>query len=363
MPNPRKIVLILGNGFDLDLGLKTSYKDFWESEYCPKNYPAPLIYHLNQRWKENISAVRWYDLENELLEYYKTIPDPKVGKDYITIKEHECLKRFKPSDWSFGYPEEDIPIITSLINKGVIVPYVNIIPGVEVPFREDISLSPIERDRRAFQRIKEKFCEYLKTLRSVPQNENSFAEVVSRAMGQSIKQGDDVQIFSFNYTPIRYLSQHLLTDHLQYMHGDVSTGTITIGTRDNMTMAKEYDFLQKVIDSPFRRPNIVSALKEAQEVIIFGHSLGENDRQYFEPFFIQHSQPEAARPVSIYFFTKDGASEIELKRSLLIMTNNNLSSLLSLNTVSSIRTAEPMRAQQDFISFLGDHYMSTYLDY
>ncbi len=34
MSEPRKIVLILGNGFDLDLGLKTSYKDFWESEFC-----------------------------------------------------------------------------------------------------------------------------------------------------------------------------------------------------------------------------------------------------------------------------------------------------------------------------------------
>ncbi len=47
MEEPRKIVVILGNGFDVDLGLKTLYKDFWESKYCPKDYPAPLIFHLN----------------------------------------------------------------------------------------------------------------------------------------------------------------------------------------------------------------------------------------------------------------------------------------------------------------------------
>lgn len=29
----RKIIFVLGNGFDMDLGLKTSYKDFWESKY------------------------------------------------------------------------------------------------------------------------------------------------------------------------------------------------------------------------------------------------------------------------------------------------------------------------------------------
>lgn len=64
-----KVVLILGNGFDLDLGLKTTYKDFWESDDCPKDYPAPLIRHLNDVWGDNLESVRWYDLENQLYEY------------------------------------------------------------------------------------------------------------------------------------------------------------------------------------------------------------------------------------------------------------------------------------------------------
>lgn len=43
MEEPRKIVLILGNGFDLNLGLKTSDKDFWASKNCLKNYPAKSL--------------------------------------------------------------------------------------------------------------------------------------------------------------------------------------------------------------------------------------------------------------------------------------------------------------------------------
>ena len=70
---PKSIVLVLGNGFDLDLGLRTSYKDFWESDYCPKSYPAPLIKHLNEKWPDSLDKVKWYDLENELLEYFKGI--------------------------------------------------------------------------------------------------------------------------------------------------------------------------------------------------------------------------------------------------------------------------------------------------
>ena len=102
--NSRKIVLILGNGFDLDLGLKTSYKDFWESEFCPKDYPAPLIHHLNQHWSKNLEAVRWYDLENELLNYYITVQRPQEGTiDIITEEERELLEKFTPYGWTCGW--------------------------------------------------------------------------------------------------------------------------------------------------------------------------------------------------------------------------------------------------------------------
>ena len=85
MKEPRKIVVILGNGFDLDFGLKTSYKDFWESEFCPKDYPAPLINHLNQRWRDNLEAVKWYDLENELLNYYTLITGVFLFRRFPTL--------------------------------------------------------------------------------------------------------------------------------------------------------------------------------------------------------------------------------------------------------------------------------------
>lgn len=90
----RSVVLILGNGFDLDLGLRTSYKDFYESRYCSKTYPAPLIIHLNTRWPDGLDKVRWYDLENELLNYFLKIKEehPKVN-DVITSKEAEFLNK------------------------------------------------------------------------------------------------------------------------------------------------------------------------------------------------------------------------------------------------------------------------------
>ena len=96
MEEPRRIVLVLGNGFDLDLGLKTLYKDFWDSKFCPKDYPAPLIFHLNNHWPDNQEAVKWYDLENELYYYAKKLISAGPRKDIITESERKFLEIVKP---------------------------------------------------------------------------------------------------------------------------------------------------------------------------------------------------------------------------------------------------------------------------
>jgi hypothetical protein len=64
MPNN---IFIIGNGFDLDLGLKTKYSDFAKSEYWPKcvGFKDFLCQFLNQKKdKEN-----WFDIEQELFNF------------------------------------------------------------------------------------------------------------------------------------------------------------------------------------------------------------------------------------------------------------------------------------------------------
>ena len=66
-----KSVLIIGNGFDLDVGLKTRYVDFALSEYWPfknaKLYVGceTLAYTLNKK----ASLEKWFDVEEVLYEY------------------------------------------------------------------------------------------------------------------------------------------------------------------------------------------------------------------------------------------------------------------------------------------------------
>ena len=71
-------ILVLGNGFDLDLGLKTRYSDFAGSDEWRKysSKEGNLFKYLDV--KKEIE--RWFDLESELFSY----ANPKVYRIRIT---------------------------------------------------------------------------------------------------------------------------------------------------------------------------------------------------------------------------------------------------------------------------------------
>ena len=75
-------VFIIGNGFDLDIGLKSKFDDFYDSDYWPfhgKNTPLAKFLELN------CAIERWLDLEEALAEYgSKTI---SFGSHAIEDKE------------------------------------------------------------------------------------------------------------------------------------------------------------------------------------------------------------------------------------------------------------------------------------
>ena len=79
-------IIIIGNGFDLSLGLKTSYKDFIESDYFTSllNENNTLALHLLIKKEIN----NWVDIEKELTEYSKQIKDDKskVKNDFKELK-------------------------------------------------------------------------------------------------------------------------------------------------------------------------------------------------------------------------------------------------------------------------------------
>ena len=91
-------------------------------------------------------------------------------------------------------------------------------------------------------------------------------------------------------------------------------------------------------------------------MIIFGHSLGENDRQYFAPFFLRQADYDNPVRKDITIFTRDDNSKVEIKRALQKMTDGKLSALYSINQPNIIRTANLREDQQLMYTFLLKHH-------
>ncbi len=361
MEEHRNIVCILGNGFDIDLGLKTSYKDFWESNFCPRDYPAPLIVHLNGHWPNSLKEVKWYDLENELYYYAKSFNANNSRKDIITQEELKLLEVIKPEFISFGvYDANYKEQLNSLIRKRIIIKDSTSVPGYKIPYLDDLSKSPIERDKIALELIKDGLCKYIKHAEQQARKELSIASHVLLSLLKTSDHNGLVEIFTFNYTSVQYLGHRINEIPVYHMHGQCDEGSIIIGTRDDTEIDANYVFVQKAMDSSFCPPQLVGSLHAADEVIIFGHSIGENDRQYFKAFFKQQTEFSHPKGKDITIFTKDSVSEVQIKLALQNMTDGNLSTLCSQNKVHFIKTEEFQKGTELFFDFLIKHHTDSY---
>ena len=98
--------MIMGNGFDVDLGLKSRYTDFLEGEewkrvcniveekFSQKFQKISLLMHMLKASKD---TSRWFDVENEIHKFIKTYPirENEMSGSFagLTKEEFIMLKR------------------------------------------------------------------------------------------------------------------------------------------------------------------------------------------------------------------------------------------------------------------------------
>lgn len=264
-------VFIIGNGFDLDLGLPTKYSDFAKSSFWPKassrtgsnastgnirlassTNPILLEHYLEK--KRNLYT--WFDLENELL-LYSQVENKSNGKE------------------SSIFIEKNIAYYTNLQN--CLCEYIISI--------ED---STIKKDSTA--------CKVLKSIIN-----NEYFE----------------HIYSFNYTDLNKIAQSLdFHNHINYihLHGKVEDRSIILGV-DDSELRPGYEQFHKSSSHHYRSHDIYNALANAQEIVIFGLSFGNIDYSYFDRFFTSLSDGDSIpeeKKKNITIFTKDDNSRLSI---------------------------------------------------
>ena len=221
-------VLIIGNGFDLDLGLKTKYSDFAKSEEwtdlfqnnrCDNNLADYLFKHSKTE--------EWFDIE-------------KCIRDYVQGKESK-----RDYDNNIVFPDKWF-------------------------------LDDLER----------KFDKYLSSelIFRTPLNKNSLA---AQLIAENKANSCFDSIYSFNFVEYNILNEIAngnveSLDNVQYVHGFGSN--LIFGIDEEGCSGNHYSFTKKVMHPNYPSTNIIPDLEKANEVVIFGHSINSIDWKYFQMF-------------------------------------------------------------------------------
>lgn len=272
-------LLIVGNGFDLSMGFKTSYGDFMKSSYFPHEETSSLCSYLHNQYEENMG---WIDIENELSEYSRMLTTKKLNaKKFNTILDIDSLRE--------EYDE----------------------------LKSSLKLYLQEETKRAFG----------------PSPDNPAKRVIDQLPADS-------KIISFNYTSIiERLTLGKFQDsngNLLHIHGSLAPyDDIVFGVEDSAKLSKEHVFLYKAHSRHLRVQEFSDWLNSAERIIFYGYSLGDTDRQYFENFFRKLCSGDTTYAELVFYYYGQ-ASYDNLIWQLQMLTNHKLTQLQILNKIEFI---------------------------
>lgn len=288
-------VFVIGNGFDIDLGLSTSYKDFVNSEFWPfatRKYSVEDVEKydmdecLHDTLFKNTSEHSWYDLE-AMLGHYATL--------------------------GFSY---------------------NAANGVS----EDLSIKA-KNDKITYEQLINALTEYLLSIQNNSLNTNS---VAARVLKSIILSDQNVNIFSFNYTDLNIFAAKLgiHTDcKVDYIHGNLNEGII-LGIESQMNFCPPYRYMCKEYNPNYKSSILTHCLHSSKEIVIFGHSLSPIDYHYFQHFFLEQSKVSSSfkemKRITIFTHNQDSAEDI--LDQLRNMNERRLDLLFANNVFNIIRT-------------------------
>lgn len=267
----KKLLVVIGNGFDLDMNLATSYADFMRSsifqESLEKSYVESadyanlnLLVYMENRFENNNK--NWIDIEKELQEYAEKVD----------------LSRYK--------------------DKGDAIKYIE----------------------RSFVSLRDSLTAYLSNIDYSIIDEDSSALRLLRA----IKDDYFCELYTFNYTDISRLDSYIgdtSVIKVHYIHGTLEDNSIILGFSHTNLPYQDLDFMIKYQNDFYKSNDFRQTLDNAEEVLIFGHTLGSTDYPYFREFFQRETDINRRHQTPINVVTFNASSKRQINREINVMTS------------------------------------------
>ncbi|MBP1614196.1 MAG: hypothetical protein H6Q13_1644 [Bacteroidetes bacterium] len=273
-----KTVLIVGNGFDLNLGLKTSYDDFMKSKEFDDLSNNSLVDHLR---KKKVST-SWIDIENELTAYSHSI----FIREYVRDKMEQRKLR--------------------IINL-----------------------------RSEYQSL----CSALKLYLNKCNNISGYPNNTAITALDNALETWPTYILTFNYTNtiesiLKDASYREYQYKINHIHGSLSS-KIVFGVEDTAKLEKDHIFLHKSYSQNCNIQGVNLIFNSADNFIFFGYSLGQTDHSYFDDFLKAQTLPNAKKKSFIFYHYGEEAYD-DLIWQLKVLTGNRLSYLKNYNDLKFI---------------------------
>lgn len=280
-----KKILIIGNGFDKDLGLRTRYSDFAKSNIWEK-----LMRNTHGFDQDLLAALReakekeaWFDIEKTMNEYVRAIRPESLTTDLVDIDKKNFIE------------------VTKALDK----------------YLKDEQKS--------------------RTLES-----NHYAAQVLRL----IADVGGFEYYTFNYTSLGDIAIScgikIDTSRITHVHGSLENYSVILGvlTDPANQLHEQYSFMYKDNSRFYMSNNMYEDFDKADDIIFFGHSINGMDFPYFKDFFIKQSGMGGEyKSKHITIFTYDDDSNQQIRNSIR-NAQVDLTQLFRGNNISIIQTKQ-----------------------
>lgn len=257
-----ELVIVIGNGFDVDLGLPSKYSDFADS---------PEFHDLARRMRD-----MYFEEER---------------KDSLVL---QIQKASSDSNW-FDIEKE--------IHKYVL----------NHPYLDE---NMIKHVRSEFDALKRALANYMKRVSEGLRNKANDTKIAYQLLVELQRCPKSINEICFNYTnPHLFLKvpTYYKNCYFTYVHGNLEKDDIVLGCdiQEHEEVNRSLSFMNKY-NQLNKANHVASNILEAKEIVFFGHSLNEMDFGYFREFFkVASAAPEPIRHLTIITYDEEAERNIK----------------------------------------------------
>lgn len=353
--------LTIGNGFDLFCSLKTQYKDFFESEEQKKIFNAideyekkcfsnddvvnkiPLEFlHKSTtvwdilfcKWPARLKKKDWCDIEQFIFDFFYDKKETK-GKSDNKKKETKGKSNNKEKDDDSSFTKIYVNVKANIKKERIKLndlsnwqkaACVYLILKKVPTYRKDEYISFWLQELQKFEK---RFGEYV--YNEFEEKKDKYSVIYKDFFKNNVPGNLRVSsLDSFNYTPIEcykkdfYFSKSnekiSLPNNIKHINGDYNVPIFGIDSSKfdiddpGHFFTKTY---RRITADFFEGENFKAALDQKfEDLIIFGHSLNEQDYNYYFPIFDFMNLMDVTADSTLYFlyYIYDKRSKNKIKR-------------------------------------------------